>query len=171
MEHVDMSNSDAVKPPWATPRFVVFMVIMVVVGVLGLVATVRIGIAGYRQGLTEARMTEIAMEVMAWESEHGTRCRDLTELHGVAISEDLFGDARRRVQPSDDLPVGAYRLGDFIFAPPVWSDDPERSQVLAWTDDVEGYRVMVLRDGRTRSLSPRDWEKLENAGIMGDGSD
>ena len=166
-----MSSSDAPKPPWATPRFAVFMVVMVVVGVLGLVATVRIGIAGYRQGLTEARMTEIAMGVMAWENEHGVRCRDVTMLHGDSISEDLFGDARRRVRPSDDLPAGAYRLGDFIFAPPAWAEEPERSQVLAWTDDLEGYRVMVLRDGRTRSLSPRDWEKLETAGIMGTGSD
>lgn len=166
-----MTNPDAAKPPWARPRFAVFMVVMVVVGVLGLVATVRIGIAGYRQGLTESRMTEIAMEVMAWENESGIRCKDVTKLHGEVISEDLFGDARLRVQPGEDLPVGAYRLGDFIFAPPAWADDPERSHVLAWTDDLQGYRVMVLRDGRTRSLSPRDWEKLETAGIMGGGSD
>ena len=36
----------------------------VVIAVLGLVATVRIGLAGYRQGLTEARMSEIAMAVL-----------------------------------------------------------------------------------------------------------
>ena len=142
----------------------------VVIAVLGLVATVRIGLAGYRQGLTEARMSEIAMAVQAWESTNGSRCNDIGILYGNPVARDMFDDARLQNEQVSKAEVssGAYRVGDFIFAPPAWSDDPERAHVLAWTDPLDGYRIMVLRDGRTRSLSPRDWEKLENSGIMGE---
>ena len=138
----------------------------VIVAGLGFLATVRIGMAGYRQKLTEARMSEIAVAIQAWESDQGRRCQDISQLFGVSISEEMFVDARLRVEKSQELQTGAYRVGDFIFAPPSWSGDPERSHVLGWTDPLDGYRIMVLRDGRTRSMSPRDWEKLESSGIL-----
>lgn len=143
----------------------------VVIAVLGLIATVRIGLTGYRQGLTEARMGEIALAVQAWEVANGRRCSEINLLYGDPVPPEMFVDARLRVQPDEQMPAGAYRVGDFIFAPPVWVDDPERAHVLAWTDPLDGYRIMVLRDARTRSLSPRDWEKLESAGIMGEDVD
>ena len=140
----------------------------VVVAVLGLFATVRIGLTGYRQGLTEARMGEIALAVQAWEATNGRRCNTIDQLYGDPVPPEMFGDARLRVRKDEQMPVGAYRVGDFIFAPPAWAEDPERAHVLAWTDPLDGYRIMVLRDARTRSLSPRDWEKLEDSGIMGE---
>ncbi|MCH2161568.1 MAG: hypothetical protein MK085_06800 [Phycisphaerales bacterium] len=145
----------------------------VVIAVLGLVATVRIGLAGYRQGLTEARMGEIALAVQTWETANDRRCNDIGTLYGESLSEEMFDDARLRVDRRDGplQPSGAYRVGDFIFAPPAWAGDQERAHVLGWTDPLDGYRIMVLRDGRTRSMSPRDWEKLEASGIMGEATD
>ena len=132
-----------------------------------MVATVRIAITGYRQGLTEARLRQIAVVVMDRERDSGTRISDVGVLLSEgSLSEEDFIDARSSHEQIDQLVDGQYRVGDFIFPPALWAEDPQRQVILGWTDQVDGFRIMALRDGRTRSLKPSDWDKLLDAGIL-----
>lgn len=147
--------------------FAVVFVVVLVLGILGVVATVRIAISGYRQGLTEARLRQIALAVAEVEGASGTHMHDVGDLVlNGQLNQDDFTDARTAYERTDELVGGQYRVGDFIFAPAEWSQDPQRADLLAWTDELDGFRIMVLRDARTRSLKPSDWEKLRAAGII-----
>jgi len=132
-----------------------------------MVATVRIAITGYRQGLTEARLRQIAVVVMDMERGTGGRVSDMRLLlESGELGQEDFVDARSNHEQVDQLVDGQYRVGDFIFPPAGWSADPQRREILGWTDQVDGFRIMALRDGRTRSLKPSDWDKLLDAGIL-----
>lgn len=138
-----------------------FLVVVVVVGLVGVLVTYRIALAGYRQGLTEARLREIALAVRNHETSTGQPVEDVSTVAGGLLLED----ARRGVREVDVLRDGAYRVGDFIFASAAWRADPAREPLLGWTDAVDNYRVVVLRDGRTKTLSPAKWKTLQEAGI------
>lgn len=159
------------NPQKRTKVAVVFLCVTVL-GILGVVATVRIAISGYRQGLTEARLRQIAIVVAENERISGSRMRDVgVLLSDGRLSQEDFTDARTAYKPTDELTVGAYRVGDFIFPPAAWSQQPDRAAVLCWTDEIDGFRIMALRDGRTRSLKPRDWDSLLDAGIVQGGQE
>lgn len=138
------------------------MIVLVIVGgIAGVGATYRIALAGYRQGLTEARLREIALLIKDHETSTGLPVEDIEAL----ADSSLFVDARHGVREEDPLGDGAYRIGDFIFAPFEWRIDPAREPLLGWTDAVDAYRIVVLRDGRTKTLSPAKWISLQEAGI------
>ena len=161
------SQAQQPLPPRSRATLVVVLACVTILGVLGVVATIRIAISGYRQGLTEARLRQIAVAVAAVEHGSGMRMKDIGALidEGELTPED-FIDARTNHQQVDQLVGGEYRVGDFIFSPVDWSQDPDRAVILGWTDEIDGFRIMVLRDARTRSLKPGDWQKLLGAGIV-----
>ena len=135
--------------------------LVVIGGIVGVGATYRIAVAGYRQGLTEARLREIALLIKNHETSSGIPVENISAL----VDQTLFVDARHGVREEDLLGDGAYRIGDFIFAPAEWRIDPAREPLLGWTDAVDAYRIVVLRDGRTKTLSPAKWKTLQEAGI------
>ena len=137
------------------------IVAVALAGIIVMAGTYRVALAGYRQGLTEARLREIALAVKRHETATGAPVEDVS----TVVESSLFVDARHGERMPDALAEGVYRVGDFIFAPATWRADPAREPLLGWTDAVESYRVVVLRDGRTKTLSPAKWKILHEAGI------